>query len=173
MPDAAASTERAGPVGARVFRLVVGVVLAAAALKLARPVLVPLVAGIFLAVTARPAQRRVAALLPRRLRGLGLLAAMLLVLGGIAAFGGALYLSGRAVAGELRDRARSWKHRSPRPANASRAAACPRRRSPHRRATPRRRRVAARRARPPAAVAAVAAVAAPPAVTPWAAWCAA
>ena len=92
------------PVGARVFRLVVGTVVVAAALKLAQPVLVPLVAGVFLAVLARPLQRTVAGRLPGRLRWLGLVAAMLVVLGGVTAFGGAVYLTGRAVAGELRDR---------------------------------------------------------------------
>ncbi len=79
-------------------------IVVAAALKLAQPVLVPLVAGVFLAVVARPVQRRVAEALPGRLRWLGLVVAMLAVLAGVAAFGGALYLSGRAVAGELRDR---------------------------------------------------------------------
>jgi predicted PurR-regulated permease PerM len=92
------------PVGARVFRLVVGVVITAAALKLAQPVLVPLVAGIFLAVVARPIQRGVAAVLPRRLRWLGLVTAMVTVLAGVVAFGGSLYLSARAVASELRER---------------------------------------------------------------------
>jgi predicted PurR-regulated permease PerM len=92
------------PVGARVFRLVVGTVVVAAALKLAQPVLVPLVAGVFLAVLARPLQRAVAGRLPGRLRWLGLVAAMLVVLGGVTAFGSAVYLTGRAVAGELRDR---------------------------------------------------------------------
>jgi predicted PurR-regulated permease PerM len=92
------------PVGARVFRLVLGVVVAAAALKLARPVLVPLVAGVFLAVLARPLERRVAGALPRRLRWVGLVVALLAVLGGLAGFGGALYVSVRAVATELRER---------------------------------------------------------------------
>jgi hypothetical protein len=67
-------------------------------------VLVPLVAGVFLAVLARPLQRRVGRALPARLRWLGLVAAMLVVFAGVGAFGGALYYTGRAVAGELRDR---------------------------------------------------------------------
>jgi predicted PurR-regulated permease PerM len=106
MPDVPTLGPRpvAALASARVFRLVVGVIVAAAALKLAQPVLVPLVGGVFLAVLARPLQRRVARALPGRLRWLGLVAAMLAVLGGVAAFGGALYLTGRAVAGELRER---------------------------------------------------------------------
>jgi predicted PurR-regulated permease PerM len=116
------------PVGARVFRLVVGTVVVAAALKLAQPVLVPLVAGVFLAVLARPLQRAVAGRLPGRLRWLGLVAAMLVVLGGVTAFGGAVYLTGRAVAGELRDRRPRSRRRRPRCGSGSRAPACPRRR---------------------------------------------
>ena len=112
MPDATTRGPRAPaapptarePAGARVFRLVVGVIVVAGALKLAQPVLVPLVGGVFLAVLARPLQRRLADALPGRLRWLGLVMAMLAVLGGLAAFGGALYMSGRAVVGELRDR---------------------------------------------------------------------
>jgi len=98
------TTAGAAPIGARVFRIVVGVVVVAAALKLARPVLVPLVSGVFLAVLARPLQRRLADALPRRLGWVGLVTAMLAVLVGVAAFGGALYVSARAVSGELRDR---------------------------------------------------------------------
>lgn len=106
-PDALAHggpVHDAPAVGARIFRVVVGVVVAAAALKLASPVLVPLVGGVFLAVLARPLQRRLAEALPRPLRWLGLVTAMLAVLVGVAAFGGALYVSARAVADELRDR---------------------------------------------------------------------
>jgi predicted PurR-regulated permease PerM len=99
-----AAREPREAVGARVFRLVVGVVLGAGALKLGAPVLVPLVGGVFLAVLARPLQRRVARALPHRLRGLGLVVAMAAVLAGVGAFGSALYLSGRAVAHEFRDR---------------------------------------------------------------------
>lgn len=92
------------PAGVRAVRLLVAVVIAAAALKLAAPVLVPIVGGAFLAVLARPIQRAVADRMPRRLRFLGMLAALLAVLAAVAAFGGALAWAGRAVAGELRDR---------------------------------------------------------------------
>ena len=90
--------------GGRVFRIVVGTILVLAALKLAEPVLVPLAGGLFLAVLARPLQRRIARAMPRRLRWLGLVAAMLVVIGVVGAFAAALGLSGRAVARELRER---------------------------------------------------------------------
>jgi hypothetical protein len=93
-----------GGAGGRVFRIVVGTILVLAALKLAEPVLVPLVAGLFLAVLARPLQRRIARVMPRGLRWLGLVAAMLVVIGAVGAFAAALGLSGRAVARELRER---------------------------------------------------------------------
>ena len=48
--------------------VVVATILVAAALKLAQPIMVPLVAGIFLAVVARPIQRSIARSAPRRLR---------------------------------------------------------------------------------------------------------
>ena len=88
----------------RVFAVVIGPLLAIAALKLGQTVLVPLVAGIFLAIVVRPIHRRLGAALPRRLRWLGLVVAMLTLLAGLAAFGGAVTLSGRAVADEFQAR---------------------------------------------------------------------
>ena len=88
----------------RVFAVVIGPLLVIAALKLGQTVLVPLVAGIFLAIVVRPIHRRLGAALPRRLRWLGLVAAMLTVLVGLVAFGAAVTLSGRAVADELESR---------------------------------------------------------------------
>jgi predicted PurR-regulated permease PerM len=88
----------------RIFAVVIGPLLAIAALKLGQAVLVPLVAGVFLAVVVRPIHRRLGAALPRRLRWLGLVVAMLTLLAGLAAFGGAVTLSGRAVADEFQAR---------------------------------------------------------------------
>ena len=88
----------------RVFAVVVGPLVAVAGLKFGQTVLVPLVAGIFLAIVVRPIHRRLGAALPRRLRWLGLVVAMLTLLAGLAAFGGAVTLSGRAVADEFASR---------------------------------------------------------------------
>jgi hypothetical protein len=95
---------RAARAGARAFRIVLGTVVVAAALKLGQPVLVPLVSGLFLAVLARPLQLAIRRVMPGPLRWLGLVGAMLAVVGVVAAFGGALVFSGRAVAAELRER---------------------------------------------------------------------
>ena len=95
----------ARPTGAaRALAVVVGVVLVVAALKLARTVLVPLAAGLFLAVLARPLHLRLRRPLPRLLRWLALVATMLVVLAGVAAFVVALGMSARAVTEELRAR---------------------------------------------------------------------
>jgi AI-2 transport protein TqsA len=88
----------------RIVLIIVGIVLTTAALKLASAVLIPLVAGIFLAVLVRPLQLRVREAMPRRLRWVGLTTAMLVLLAGVVAFGGALALSGRAVTDEFRAR---------------------------------------------------------------------
>ena len=96
---------RSRVVGAgRVFAILVGPVLVVAGLKFGKTVLVPLVAGIFLAVIVRPIQCRLRAVLPNRLKWLGLVVAMLTVLAGLAAFGGAVTFSGRAVAEEFQSR---------------------------------------------------------------------
>lgn len=86
------------------FAVVVGPMLAIAGLKLGKTVLLPLVAGVFLAVIVRPIHHRLGAALPRPLRWLALVVAMLTVLAGIGAFGGAVALSGRAVADEYQAR---------------------------------------------------------------------
>ena len=91
-------------VAARVLAVIVGVVLAIQGLRLARPVMLPLVGGIFLAILARPLHLRVREALPRRLRWLGLVVAMLAMLAGVGALGTALVLSGRVIADELRSR---------------------------------------------------------------------
>jgi predicted PurR-regulated permease PerM len=88
----------------RVFAIVVGAVLAVQFLRLAKPVVLPLVGGIFLAILARPLHVRVRDALPRRFRWLGLIVAMLAIFAGVAAFGAALALSGRAVASEFQSR---------------------------------------------------------------------
>lgn len=88
----------------RVVAAVIAIVLAIEGLRLAKPVLVPLVAGIFLAILARPLHVKVRTALPRRVRWVGLLVAMLVIIAGVAAFAGAVALSGRAVIDELRAR---------------------------------------------------------------------
>jgi predicted PurR-regulated permease PerM len=103
------SHERADPAArptgaARALAIVVGVVLVVAALKLAKSVLVPLAAGLFLAVLARPLHLRLRRPLPRLLRWLALVATMLVVLAGVAAFVVALGMSARAVTEELQGR---------------------------------------------------------------------
>jgi AI-2 transport protein TqsA len=103
VPTDAAGAPRADRLVRAAARLTV-LVLGAAALKLGRPVLVPLVAGVFLAVLARPLARRVRDAMPRRLGWLGVTAAMLVVLAGVGAFAGGVALSGRAVAGALQER---------------------------------------------------------------------
>lgn len=88
----------------RAFILVTGVVLAVAALKLARPVVLPLVIGLFLTILAYPLYRRMRRALPRRIRWLSLVATMLLLLGALGGFAAAVAVSGRAVVRELRTR---------------------------------------------------------------------
>ena len=102
-PDAPVVSTRWTGFG-RAFAIIGGFVLTVAALRLGRTVLVPLVAGLFLAVLARPLHRRLHGMLPRRLRWLALVVAMLAIIAGVAAFGTAIAWSARAVAGELRDR---------------------------------------------------------------------
>ena len=105
-PAAAPPThgERPGPTPMRVLATIVGVVLVVAALKLSETVLVPLVAGLFLAVLARPLHRRLRDALPRPLRWLGLVGAMLVVVAGVGAFAAAIGWSAAAVTDELRAR---------------------------------------------------------------------
>jgi predicted PurR-regulated permease PerM len=89
------------PRWARAVALVVGLVLTAAALKLGRPVLVPIVAGAFLAVLAAPLDRRLRAALPG---WLALLVTMLVIVAVVAAFAVALGWSVRSVAEALQER---------------------------------------------------------------------
>ncbi|MDF1504577.1 hypothetical protein PYV61_16595, partial [Roseisolibacter sp. H3M3-2] len=86
---------------ARALAALLGVVLAVAALRLGRPVLVPLVAGAFLAVLAQPLRRRVARALPD---WAALAGAALALLVGVLAFLGALGWSLAEVGRELADR---------------------------------------------------------------------
>ena len=102
---------RSGPVvttrwsaAARAIALVIAAVLAIDGLRFAKPVLLPLIAGIFLAILARPLHVRVRDALPRGLRWLGLVVAMVAILIGVGAFAGALGLAGRAVAMEFSGR---------------------------------------------------------------------
>ncbi|GLC24803.1 AI-2E family transporter [Roseisolibacter agri] len=85
----------------RPLAILLGVVLAVTALKVGRPVLAPLAAGIFLAMLAHPLRVRLARVVPDwlalTLTGLALLA-------GVAAFLAALGWSVAAVAEELADR---------------------------------------------------------------------
>ena len=85
----------------RPLAILLGLVLAVAALKVGRPVLAPLAAGLFLAMLAQPLRGRLARVVPDwlalTLTGLALLA-------GVAGFLAALGWSAAAVAGELADR---------------------------------------------------------------------
>lgn len=105
MHDLAATrvTSRWSGVG-RTFGIIGGVVLAVAGLKLGEAVLLPLVLGGFLAVLVRPLQRRLRDALPRGLRWLGLVVAMLALLAALAGFTVAVTWSARAVATEVRER---------------------------------------------------------------------
>lgn len=93
--------------GGRAFRalaIIGAVTLAVAALRLAEPVLLPLVLGLFLAVLAHPLYARLRRTLPRGLRWLAVIVTMLLLLAVLGAFSAAIGWSGRAIAQELRDR---------------------------------------------------------------------
>jgi predicted PurR-regulated permease PerM len=84
--------------------LLLGTVIAIDGLRLTKPVLLPLIGGVFLAILARPLQLRVREALPRRLRWVGLGTAMLAIIIGVGAFAASLGLAGRAVADEFRAR---------------------------------------------------------------------
>jgi predicted PurR-regulated permease PerM len=102
-------------VAGRALATLLGVVLAVAALKVGRPVLAPLVAGIFLAMLAQPLRARLARVVPDWLAltiaGLALVAGVLAFLG---ALGWALSEVGRELADRREaltsaaDRARAW-----------------------------------------------------------------
>jgi len=131
--------------GGRALAVVAGTVLVAAALKLAQPVFVPLVSGLFLAIVAWPLYQGLRRRLPRLLRWLALVATMLVVLAVVGAFAGALTLTGRAVGKELRERRsaieqqtaglRRWAERVGLPVPAARGPAAP---PPNESAPPRR-----------------------------------
>ena len=77
--------------------LLVAGVLLAWALKAGRVVLMPLVLSFFLALLLHPVQAAVARRVPRRLRFLGLLSAVLALLLGLGVLGGAVALAAAAV----------------------------------------------------------------------------
>lgn len=83
---------------------VIAVVLVLAALKLGRPALVPITAGLFVAALLRPLHRALRQQLPHQLRGLALVAALVVACIGVGAFVTGLYVSGTAVAQEIRQR---------------------------------------------------------------------
>ena len=88
----------------RALAVLIGTVIAIDGLRLTKPVVLPLIAGVFLAILARPLQLRVRNALPRRLRWVGLAAATLAIIVGVGAFAASLALAGRAVADEFRAR---------------------------------------------------------------------
>jgi AI-2 transport protein TqsA len=88
----------------RALAIVVGTVLAIDGLRLTKPVVLPLFAGVFLAVLARPLHLRLREVLPARLRWFALVVASLVIIAGVGAFAGAIGLAGRAVAEEFRAR---------------------------------------------------------------------
>jgi predicted PurR-regulated permease PerM len=85
----------------RVLAWLLGIVLAALVLKVGRPVLVPLVAGGFVAMLAHPLRCRLERALPR---WLALVLTLLVVIAVLGAFATALTVSVRAVVGELAER---------------------------------------------------------------------
>lgn len=94
----------ATPSAVRIFVLVVGIVVSVAALKLAKTVLIPLAAGLFLALVAHPMYCWLHERMPRYLKWLSLVLVMLVLLAVVGAFAGALTLSARAVNDEVQAR---------------------------------------------------------------------
>lgn len=88
----------------RVFTTIVGSIIVLAAMRAASTVLVPVVAGLFLAVLARPLERILRGVMPRALGGLALLVTMLAVIAGFVAVGAVATAATRAVASELQER---------------------------------------------------------------------
>lgn len=99
-PASAASRYSVSPLAVRV----ISVLLVFAALKLGRPVLVPVTAGLFIAALLRPLHAWLRSRLHEKLKGLALVAAFLVALLGIGAFFTGLYVSGTAVAEEIQQR---------------------------------------------------------------------
>jgi AI-2 transport protein TqsA len=83
---------------------IIAVLLVVATLKLGAPVLVPLAGGLFLAALLRPLHHTLRERLPRRLRGLALLAAFVAAVLGLGAFFTGLTISARAVFAEIEQR---------------------------------------------------------------------
>ncbi len=88
----------------RALAVAVGIVVLVAGLRLAEPVLVPLVVGLFLAVLARPLHAGLRERLPRRLRWLALVVALLAILAGLLAFLGVLGWTARSIVDDIRER---------------------------------------------------------------------
>ena len=99
-PASAASRHSVSPLAVRI----IAVLLVFAALKLGRPVLVPITAGLFIAALLRPLHGWLRPRLHDKLKGLALVAAFLVALLGIGAFFTGLYVSGTAVAEEIQQR---------------------------------------------------------------------
>jgi predicted PurR-regulated permease PerM len=85
----------------RALAIVVGTVLAVDGLRLTKPVVLPLFAGVFLAILARPLHLRLRSVLPARLRWFALVVASLAIIAGVGALAGAIGVAGRAVAEEF------------------------------------------------------------------------
>ena len=88
----------------RVFTTVVGSIIVLAGMRAASTVLVPLVAGLFLAVLARPLERMLRGVMPRAVGALALLLTMLTVIAGFVAVGAVATAATGAVASELQER---------------------------------------------------------------------
>ena len=108
LPDRAASPDeppagarRIPSSGLRALAIAVGVVVLAAGLRAAQPILVPLLVGLFLAVLAHPLYAGLRARLPGPLRWLAIVATMLVVVAGLAAFLALLGWTMQALADEV------------------------------------------------------------------------
>lgn len=81
----------------------IAVVAVGTCLRLLQPVIVPVVLALCISLVVSPVERRVAALVPKQLRWLGLAAAMAVILGVLASFFAALWIGTRRIAGALND----------------------------------------------------------------------
>ncbi|MES2524806.1 MAG: AI-2E family transporter [Gemmatimonadota bacterium] len=88
----------------KVFVLIVGGIVALAALRAAAIIVVPIIAGLFLAVVARPMQTWLQSVLHRRLQWLALVLTMLAMLAVVGAVGSVAALAIRTVASEFQER---------------------------------------------------------------------
>lgn len=80
---------------------IIVVLLVAQALRLTYSVTMPLALAFFLAATVRPVQRSIAERVPSWLEGLGLLAALLLVVAALGVLVGAIWLMGELIAPKM------------------------------------------------------------------------